>query len=256
MKIKLVCIIVSTILLGCAYSPTVTYQTSPIGASIYELDTGKYLGASPLVVTYSPNSKQYKNGCYIVKGVTAKWASGASSTPYSSYKLCEFKDAYNVSIPYTGDELQTAYDLKIEPLVLNDLMQKKQAIASKQPLGMSDGEAIIIASMISNSVALTNSAKPVHKQTIQPTYSQILPVQTFAGCSSDFSCGSGQVCVKPPLGGYGQCMNSVNGYGVSDYRSPRSSSIGPNLNTAEQCAISSDCPVGFSCDLLLKACVK
>lgn len=73
-------------------------------------------------------------------------------------------------------------------------------------------------------------------------------------CSSDYSCQVGQQCVKPPGRLTGQCMTTVKASGVPTFRVPRSSSLGPD--TTPQCAISTDCPIGFQCDVTLKACIK
>ena len=73
-------------------------------------------------------------------------------------------------------------------------------------------------------------------------------------CSSDYGCQVGQQCVKPPGRLSGQCMTTVNASGVPTLRVHRSSSLGPD--TTPQCAISADCPIGFQCDVTLKACIK
>lgn len=80
--------------------------------------------------------------------------------------------------------------------------------------------------------------------------------ESFArGCSSDFSCGSGQVCVKAPFKIRGECMKSVNEYGVQTYKRPRTSSVYAG-DSEGQCRFNTDCPIGFKCERRLKACIK
>ena len=67
-------------------------------------------------------------------------------------------------------------------------------------------------------------------------------------CTSDSSCRTGEICVKGPGKTSGQCMKSVNKYGIQTYTRSGSG--------AKSCTTRSDCPVGFQCDRVLKACVK
>jgi hypothetical protein len=268
------------ILVGCAYAPQVTYQTSPIGASLYEIGTGNYLGSTPLVVTYYPNSQHYKDGCYIIKGVTASWASGAKNEHFSTYKLCNFNKHYNINIPYTGDESKIAYDLKIESLMVNALNEKNQAIARQQRQGISEGEAIVWSSLITGASTLAgvyvnpavtyqtartisqpNTAyqAPQQSQLLQPVASQpILLSSSPAGgrCNADMDCKTGLKCEKPPLNSYGICMQVVNEYGTPMPFTSNPNSVLPNLDSTGKCTLSSDCPIDFLCDSSLKACVK
>lgn len=73
-------------------------------------------------------------------------------------------------------------------------------------------------------------------------------------CSSDYSCGTGYSCVKKPFSSTGVCLKSVNSYGIPKYKAPDSNSI--NINTKGSCMFITDCPIGFRCDGILKACVK
>ncbi len=82
---------------------------------------------------------------------------------------------------------------------------------------------------------------------IEPVYAK--------SCSSDFSCGMGQTCVKSPYKTRGNCMKTVNRYGTPQYNMPSPKSIGPNMSGGS-CMFSTDCPIGFKCDRRLKACIK
>ena len=74
-------------------------------------------------------------------------------------------------------------------------------------------------------------------------------------CSSDFSCGIGQTCVKAPYKTRGTCMKTVNRYGIQKYNMPSTRSVGPNMSGG-QCTFNTDCPIGFKCNRRLKACIK
>ena len=74
-------------------------------------------------------------------------------------------------------------------------------------------------------------------------------------CSSDFSCDFGQICVKEPYKSWGTCMGTVNEFGTPTFGAPKSSSVGPKMNS-DGCRFMTDCPIGFKCQRSTKACVK
>lgn len=76
-------------------------------------------------------------------------------------------------------------------------------------------------------------------------------------CTSDFSCGMGQRCVKGYLKSYGYCARAVNSAGVPDYSGPEPASIGPEQR--QGCSFDTECTPGFRCDkqgTLYGRCVK
>ncbi|MGP1449832.1 MAG: hypothetical protein ACTTJS_01735 [Wolinella sp.] len=75
-------------------------------------------------------------------------------------------------------------------------------------------------------------------------------------CQSDFECGIGLQCVKKPFETVGICMQSVNRYGIQQYKMPSLDSIGPNMNINGDCSFDTDCPIGFQCNKQLKVCIK
>lgn len=77
-----------------------------------------------------------------------------------------------------------------------------------------------------------------------------------ASCNSDFECGIGSHCVKPPMQSTGTCMKTVSEYGVQEYQLPRTESVLPNTNLEGQCSFDADCPINFRCDSRYKVCVK
>lgn len=79
-------------------------------------------------------------------------------------------------------------------------------------------------------------------------------VKVDDGCTSDFSCGIGQSCVKAPYSSTGVCMTAVDSSGMKTYKTPSTDSV--FMPTSGSCRFKSDCPYGFECDTELKACVK
>lgn len=73
-------------------------------------------------------------------------------------------------------------------------------------------------------------------------------------CSSDFQCGFGNRCVKPPFSSSGTCMREVDDYGIPTFASPSADSIG--VRTDLGCIADVDCSIGFRCDPSYKACVR
>jgi len=66
------------------------------------------------------------------------------------------------------------------------------------------------------------------------------------GCSSRFDCGIGLTCVKDGIKP-GKCMKLVDESGM------RSMDLDPK---PARCSYGTDCPLGFTCDREIKACVK
>lgn len=75
------------------------------------------------------------------------------------------------------------------------------------------------------------------------------------GCTSDYSCGVGYACVKEPYKTRGECMRTVDEYGVQTFEMPRDSSLGPKMS-GDGCTFVTDCPIGFRCDRELEVCVR
>lgn len=73
--------LVSIIASGCASRTlTVTYQSDPPGAVLYEDETGTRFGYMPYVVNYQVTDLNRNQGRMLLKGTSAKWISGASAT--------------------------------------------------------------------------------------------------------------------------------------------------------------------------------
>jgi hypothetical protein len=82
----------SLALVGCvtATHATLTVYSQPPGAYLTEVGTGRVLGIAPAASYYEGQVlQQYKDvqGCYVVKGVEARWVSGAQAMP-DPVRLC------------------------------------------------------------------------------------------------------------------------------------------------------------------------
>lgn len=83
------------------------------------------------------------------------------------------------------------------------------------------------------------------------------PSPAETGCSSDYSCGVGQTCVKQFYNSTGVCMRKVNEYGGPSYLPPDTNSVGPNLPDQSSCTrLGMSCPIGFRCDTGSGRCIK
>lgn len=112
------------------------------------------------------------------------------------------------------------------------------------------------------SIAQAPSSTPAKTVRQQPNNSSLTTVTSSlgttssvsGGCSSDFSCGTGQACVKPMFQSTGVCLTKVDAVGTKQYGMPSLSSIG--VRTKASCQVNTDCEVGFRCDTTLKSCVR
>ena len=67
-------------------------------------------------------------------------------------------------------------------------------------------------------------------------------------CTSDFSCGVGEMCAKEPYKITGTCVRKVDKYGATDYLSgPSTDSVGVGTEDSGTCMLSSECPAGYTC---------
>lgn len=136
----------------------------------------------------------------------------------------------------------------------NDLVYQQMAAQSLSNASYSIGCALgggclSVSPPIPRSAYTNNKASYNNKQKTTSTYSS-------NSCTSDYGCGIGYKCIKPPLKSKGTCMKSVDEHGIRQFNSPSGDSIGPNTNLLEQCMTDVDCPVGFGCDKIYKSCIK
>ncbi len=82
-------------------------------------------------------------------------------------------------------------------------------------------------------------------ETMAKSYKSPYQSPQTEGCTSDYTCPSGQWCVKGVGQTYGTCAHVVNRFGTPTYSPPRPSSFQPGR---AQCRNSLECPYGFRCD--------
>lgn len=240
---------------GCASKTTITYITDPQGATLFERNSGTYLGATPAVVEYNWDKRFMRGKCLAVNGVEATWSSSATSRTDDLILLCEGKRNYQVVIPYHGNQDQLVVDAQAG-------YQQQQTIAAQQRADNDAAMYILGAAMINSTATLINSAtpppssQPTYRSPQQSTPTPYTPLTASSGCTSDYQCGLGLSCIKGPMQSTGQCMQKVNEYGTPLPTISNPSSALPNYNINGQCTLNSECPIGFRCDLTLKTCVK
>ncbi|MCG9965058.1 hypothetical protein [Shewanella cutis] len=240
---------------GCASKTTITYITEPQGATLFERNSGNYLGATPAVVEYNWDKRFMRGKCLVVNGVDAIWSSGTKSSSDHLLTLCEGKRNYQVVIPYHGNQDQLIVDSQAG-------YQQQQTVAAQQQADNDAAMYILGASLINSTATLVNASNP--PPTFQPAYNQSLQtaqtqnrqLTASNGCTSDYQCGLGLSCIKAPMQNTGQCMQKVNEYGTPLPTISNPSSALPNTNINGQCTLNSECPIGFRCDMGLKVCVK
>lgn len=122
------------VLSGCATQSTLQIYSQPVGAYITEVGTSTTLGIAPTAAYYNAsalNQTRQPDGCYLVKGFTAKWVSGATST-MSPIRLCGSNtDTYNITINRGSDHPDLEKDLTFALQVQNMLAQQQQAQAAQ-----------------------------------------------------------------------------------------------------------------------------
>ncbi len=69
---------------GCATQTVLTVYSQPAGAYVSEIGTSAAFGIAPTTVVYSSNQLKQNGrdptGCYVLRGLQAKWVSGATAS--------------------------------------------------------------------------------------------------------------------------------------------------------------------------------
>ena len=120
-------------LVGCASDTRLTIYTQPEGAYVVT-KSGKTAGVAPLVLYYdvTDSAPVDKQGCLVVQGVTAQWASGAK-VKQDSFKLCGNKgDAFSVTLNRPQDAPDLATDLDVAMKLKTQRILAEQAKAANK----------------------------------------------------------------------------------------------------------------------------
>jgi hypothetical protein len=119
---------------GCATQASLTVLSQPEGAFITERGTGKSYGTTPVVLYYDGiELLKYKDsgGCYLVKGLDARWVSGASAS-LESIRLCGSNlGDYNISFNRDPTQPDLERDLEFALKVQALRTQQQQAKAAQ-----------------------------------------------------------------------------------------------------------------------------
>lgn len=117
---------------GCATQATLNVYSQPTGAYITEIGTSLTLGISPTAVVYNPSAleaNKRSDGCYYVKGLKARWVSGATST-LEPLRICgSSTGTYNITLNRDSNYPDLEKDLNFAMQVQNMLAQQQQAKA-------------------------------------------------------------------------------------------------------------------------------
>lgn len=125
------------LLAGCATpnAPTLTVYTNPSAASVTEINGGA-AQKSPAVFSYN---RRTLNGCFTVRGFTARWISGATANSAPTLQLCGTSANYTVTIDRPTNYPGVEYD--IEQAVAQDHQQQENAKELGNVIGQAIGKA-------------------------------------------------------------------------------------------------------------------
>jgi len=110
------------------------------------------------------------------------------------------------------------------------------------------------AAMAAAGQAMANSRQSGYQQ--PSSASTTYGTASAGGCSSDYSCGIGNRCVKENYSGTGYCAKAVNAYGVQTFDLPDMKSVFVKMPQGSDCKFDTHCPIGFSCDTKSGVCLK
>jgi hypothetical protein len=116
---------------------------------------------SAVAVKYLWNKAYVTNKCLRIKGVSAKWSSGAESNIQSITQLCSGITRYQVSVPYQGNEQQLTIDGHVG-------WQHQQELARRQ--AEHDAAMYMIGTALINSVAALSNAYYAPVSPPQPSH--------------------------------------------------------------------------------------
>lgn len=123
----------TSFLTACASDTQLTIYSQPEGAYI-ATKSGKAAGVAPLTLYYDvgDNAPVDKQGCLIVQGATAQWASGAV-TKQDSFRLCGNKGgSYNVTLNRPQNAPNLAADLDVAMKLKTQRIMAEQARAANK----------------------------------------------------------------------------------------------------------------------------
>ena len=134
---KLLLCIFITLASGCASTLSVTYNSEPPGAALYQDST--HMGTTPMTLRYQVTDEDKKNGSKILRGTSVRWISGASAS--ISYLTADFRIGLNQTFNFRrpdgvpGYDVDANYALQLQRnaiMMLQTAAQFQQAEAARQ----------------------------------------------------------------------------------------------------------------------------
>ncbi|MYJ75574.1 MAG: hypothetical protein F4089_10965, partial [Gammaproteobacteria bacterium] len=109
---------------GCIY--TVNYTTEPAGAILTYQD-GDPIGMTPVSRDYREDSRYMDDeGCMLVYGVTATWASGARASTGRTIRLCKGIGDYRVHLVRPADAPGLETDIRVATMLTDAAARRKK----------------------------------------------------------------------------------------------------------------------------------
>ncbi|HTR00234.1 MAG TPA: hypothetical protein VMH83_09600 [Candidatus Acidoferrum sp.] len=134
-RLSLVMLLLSLASTASAGEVRLMVFSQPEGAYLTELGSGKSLGITPVALDYDEQSlarHQMADGCYVVDGIAARWASGAS-TNVESVRLChDQSDLLQVTLTRPLDYPGLETDQRIALHVHAIQVRQQQALAATE----------------------------------------------------------------------------------------------------------------------------
>ena len=119
---------------GCATQARLTVLSQPEGAFITERGTGKSFGTTPVQLFYEKDSlllNKDSDGCYLVKGLDARWVSGTSAS-VELIRLCGNNiGSYQISFNRDPTQPNLEKDLQFAFQMQSMRIQQQQANATE-----------------------------------------------------------------------------------------------------------------------------
>lgn len=121
LALRLVLLVGAGLLGACASKLTVTYQSDPPGAALYQ--GTQMFGYTPISLEYQLTDTDRKSGTKLLQGTTVKWASGASAqVPTLSADLNKFglNQQFTFQRPdgYPGRDTDMQFALELQKLAI------------------------------------------------------------------------------------------------------------------------------------------
>jgi hypothetical protein len=119
---------------GCATQATLTVYSQPEGAYLTEKGSGHVYGVAPAAIAYDSKALagfRRADGCYLVKGLEAKWVSGATAG-LEVITLCgQSNGTYNITFSRPASYPDLEKDLQFALQLQSIRAQQQQARAAQ-----------------------------------------------------------------------------------------------------------------------------